>query len=114
MDETIRAYKPQRLKGGFLTNQFVSITNKGDVLIDDNMLETEREKALGAIILRLNACRLIKNNKIIPANIEVSEPKKFIVVGSISLIPGIKICGIKLSKIVPLAIIKLEDINPNP
>jgi len=56
----------------------------------------------------------MKNNKIIPANIEVRDPKKFIVYGSISLIPGIKYCGIKLMRTIPIAINKLDDINPNP
>ena len=55
----------------------------------------------------------MKNNNINPANIELTAPKKLIVNVS-RVIPGSKTRGMKLIRIVPEAIIKLEDIRPNP
>ena len=55
----------------------------------------------------------MKNNNINPANIELIARKKLIVYVS-RVIPGSKTRGMKLISIVPVAINKFEDINPNP
>ena len=55
-------YSPQKF-GSWENEHLVSITTKGDVLLDDIMLKTDRERALAAILLRVNAARLIMQKK---------------------------------------------------